>query len=63
MLVLLGLEQAVELSVAGRIGCYVVVWLRWLVHNVRVHIELRLLVIIAILIEYKRVKRIVIDFH
>ena len=51
------------MSVAGGIGCHVVVWLRWLVHNVRVHIELRLLVVIAILIEYKRVKRIVIDFH
>ena len=63
MLVLLCLEQTIELSIAGRIGCHVVVWLSWLVHDVRVHVELRLLVIIAILIEYKRVKRIVIDFH
>ena len=51
------------MGVAGRVGCYVIVWFVWLVRNVRVHIQLRLLVIIAILIEYKRVKRIVIDFH
>ena len=63
MLVLLGLEQAVELSVAGGVGCYVVVWFVWLVRNVRVHVELRLLVVIAIRIEHKRVKGIVIDFH
>ena len=63
MLVLFGLEQAVELGVARRVGCYVIVWFVWLVRNVRVHVELRLLVVIAIRIEHKRVKGIVIDFH